>query len=170
LHSGTDVSIEIGAVLQLFFAVAQIVALQQLGRGTMLAMDWRRVRKTLQELRIEKKMGVPELADDAGLAKSTVYRIEDVDDEPDKELDLLTIEKLTAAMDVPLSTFFARVEGVTLTASETAGLGDLDADARQLGIELAVALDKHLRARRTGEQPRGALQEAHTKSGSDRRR
>jgi transcriptional regulator with XRE-family HTH domain len=138
----------------------------------MLTMDWRRVRETLRDLRLEKKIGPTELADDAGIAKTTVYRIEDVNKDPDKEMDLETIEKLTAAMDVPLSVFFARVEGITEagTVAGAAFAPDLDPDARQLGLDLALALDKHLRAARRGAPPHGSPGGGHTKSGPKPRR
>lgn len=78
----------------------------------MRGMDYRRLREALRALRFEKKLGVPELATDAGLNKTTVYRLEDVDTEPDRELDLVTLEKLTTAMGLTLSEFFARIEGL----------------------------------------------------------
>ena len=94
-------------------------------------MDWVLLRKGLQDLRIERKMGVPELAADAGIAKTTVYRLENLNDDPDRGPDLETIEKLTTAMGLTLSSFFARIEGLKTAESgghDRAPLADKAAD------------------------------------------
>lgn len=111
----TVVSSEKGASRQLFLRGRQLVAAMQLRTGRMRGMDYRRVREALKALRFEKKLGVPDLAQDAGLAKTTLYRLEDVDDDPAREVDLVTLEKLVVAMGLTLSEFFAKIEsGVDL--------------------------------------------------------
>lgn len=103
----------------------------------MLAMDWRRVRETLRDLRIESKMDVPELAEEAGVNKTTVYRLEELDEEPDRVIALATIEGLVRAMGLTLATFFARVEGTDLSRhstdqeSELQGGSDVPASAER---------------------------------------
>jgi transcriptional regulator with XRE-family HTH domain len=78
-------------------------------------MDYERVRRTLRDLRAERKMGVPELASEAGINKTTLYRLEDLDDS-ERGPDLETIEKLVTALGSSLTEFFARVEGAGTVA------------------------------------------------------
>lgn len=78
----------------------------------MRAMDYRKIRETLQAIRFERRMDVPELAEEAGINKSTLYRLEDVSEDAERAVDLETIEKLTSAMEITLSEFFRRIEGL----------------------------------------------------------
>lgn len=75
-------------------------------------MDYRAVRQALQALRFERRMDVPELAEAAGINKTTLYRLEEFDADPDRAVDLGTLEKLTNALDLTLSEFFLRIEGL----------------------------------------------------------
>jgi transcriptional regulator with XRE-family HTH domain len=88
----------------------------------MLAMDYKRLRGALRDIRFERRMTVPELAEETGLAKSTIYRLEELEEEPDRELDLDTLEKVTAALGITLSHFFAAPNrSITLWAVELSG-------------------------------------------------
>lgn len=78
----------------------------------MRGMDYRRVREHLRALRVARKMGVPELAHDAGVNKTTLYRIEEITDDSDREIDLGTLEKLVVALGLTLSEFFSEIEGL----------------------------------------------------------
>jgi len=75
-------------------------------------MEWERVRAELAKLRREQKpkMSQTRLGQVAGIAKSTVNRIENVYGEPDHVPDLDTIERWVLATGLTLSSFFARIE------------------------------------------------------------
>lgn len=111
-------------------------------------MDYRRLRETLQKLRFERRMGVPELAEDAQLAKTTVYRIEDIEAEPNREIDLNTLEKLTTALGIGLAEFFARLEGREHHPQPTT-----PDDAPDPVQRLADALDRLVSAKTTPVAP-----------------
>lgn len=90
-----------------------------LSSARMPRMDYVRARKVLRERRAgELRLSVPELAQRAGMSKVTIYRLEDVDRHPDRQPDFETIERLCAALNLPLSEFFARVEGYSAGGAE----------------------------------------------------
>lgn len=108
-------------------------------------MDYRGIRAALQALRVERKMGVPELAEEASLAKTTVYRLEDLAEDPDREIDLATLEKLVSALGLTLSEFFARLEGAEEPTDviETA----IPSDIQGIASKFLEAVDRLVTAR-----------------------
>lgn len=72
----------------------------------------------LRQLRTDAKLSPDELADEAGVSRSTVYRIESGEV---ADPDLPTLRGLANALELPLSELFRHVE--TLTASRH--IGDL---------------------------------------------
>lgn len=82
----------------------------------MREMDYRRAKEVLRDRRVELRMGVIELAQEAGLHKTTVYRLEEaIKEDPNKPIEFETMEKLATALDLTLSDFFARIEGLRPT-------------------------------------------------------
>lgn len=71
----------------------------------------------LRQLREASRFSREELADEAGVSRSSVYRIENAETESP---DVATLGKLMAAMGHTLSEFFARVEGIAPKAVEPA--------------------------------------------------
>lgn len=71
--------------------------------------------RLLRQLRTDAGMTPEELADDAGVSKSSVYRIESGETaSPDVE----TLRRLADALDLTLSQFFGRIEGAGPSLSE----------------------------------------------------
>lgn len=68
-------------------------------------VNYRRVREVLRDRRFERRMSVPDLAEEAKVDKTTVYRLEDLENDPDRIPDFETIEKLVEALDMPMSEF-----------------------------------------------------------------
>ena len=76
-------------------------------------MDWAAVRHALRAVRREKRVTLRALHEKTGISPSTVNRIERVSKYPAHKPDLDTLYALVEAMDVTLSEFFGRVEGIT---------------------------------------------------------
>jgi len=109
-------------------------------------MDWQRVRSELTKLRVERKpkLSQTRLGKEAGIAKSTINRIENVDGEPDHVPDLDTIERWVLATGGKLSAFFERVEGSVVgaesahkgtTANTTSAPGGRDDEDRTVSAD-----------------------------------
>lgn len=80
--------------------------------ATQSGVDWIRLREGLADVRRGKPLTVAELAIAIGVAETTVYRIENVKENPDHKPELPTILAwLTAANGPKVSTFLARYEG-----------------------------------------------------------
>jgi len=73
-------------------------------------VDWRGIRNALRMRRAEIQMPVNELRDRSGISRTTIYRIENVTDIPDHEMDLETVAALTNALGLTLSQLFGRIE------------------------------------------------------------
>jgi DNA-binding XRE family transcriptional regulator len=85
-----------------------------------MQMDWGRIRQEIRAVRKEHKITLRILHQKTGVSPSTVNRIERVEKYPAHKPDLETIQTLVSAMDLTLSQFFARIEGLqTHDVSET---------------------------------------------------
>lgn len=78
----------------------------------MQAVNYRMARTVLRERRFELQWRVRDLAEKAGVERTTIYHLEKIEKEPDHEPDFKTLEKLALAMGLTLSAFFARIEGL----------------------------------------------------------
>lgn len=136
-----------------------------------LVLDWRAVRAELRRLRDVNELTREALQKLSGVEKTTIYRIENTKELPDYKPDFETIEALLRAMEVSLSAFFLRIEGLPPTrqtdpesahSTPSAGAGDdraLSATERSadalvqrtfiaaLAQEIAVAVDRLIEAR-----------------------
>lgn len=75
-------------------------------------MDYVRARDVLRERRFELRLSIKDLASMADVERTTVYRVENTKAAPDYRPDFETMEKLASAMNLTLSQFFARIEGL----------------------------------------------------------
>lgn len=71
-------------------------------------VESRHVRAALRRLRTDKGLSPEALADAADVDRATVYRIEDMTDSYSPRIE--TVSALVDAMEVPISSFFWRVE------------------------------------------------------------
>lgn len=85
------------------------------GAQKSLVLDWRAVRAELRRLRDVNDLTREELQKLSGVEKTTIYRIENTKELPDYKPDFDTVDALLAAMDITLSDFFARIEGLPPT-------------------------------------------------------
>lgn len=100
------------------------------------AMDYQRARGALRQRRFDRGMDANELADKAGVERTTVYRVEALKKNPGYKPDFDTLEKLVGALGWSLTEFFAQVEGADL---QTEPLSDRTAPpAPSLGHDLSL--------------------------------
>jgi len=70
----------------------------------------RKIRVALRQLRVEANMTPEEFADEAGVSRATVYRIEELNTSYAPRVD--TVAALVVSRGMTLSSFFARIEGL----------------------------------------------------------
>lgn len=75
-----------------------------------VVLDWIRLRRELGECRRESGLEVADLADKLKIAKSTLYRIENVDRLPDHKVEMETIAAWLEATGQTLASFFVRLD------------------------------------------------------------
>lgn len=103
-------------------------------------LDWPALRGELRRLRAENDLTREELQKLSGVEKTTIYRIENTKEMPDYKPDFDTVSALLVAMEITLSAFFARIEGVAAPASN-------ESEPLPAVAELAAALDRLITAR-----------------------
>jgi len=132
------------------------------------------VRLALRKLRTDANLEPNEFADEAGVHRSTVYRIEKLEQRYSPKIE--TISALAESRGFTLTEFFARLEGIPakeagyeIGEDEKAFL-DLPADVRKTAIGFAVLLGPHLSQAPPNESRHEPPQGTRTKSGGGRRR
>lgn len=75
-----------------------------------MAIDWAALRKTLRMRRADIDMSVKTLIANAGIGRTTIYRIESVKEIPHHTMDLETLDRLASAMGWTLADLFAAAE------------------------------------------------------------
>lgn len=83
-------------------------------------VDWIALRIALAEYRRTAGMEEAELAAELSISKSTVYRIENTEDEPDHKPKLQTIDAWLRATNAgPLSALFTQLEAASISRLQT---------------------------------------------------
>jgi transcriptional regulator with XRE-family HTH domain len=76
-------------------------------------VDLKRVRAALRQLRTDANLTPEELADEVGVDRSTVYRIENPNSRQSPRID--TVSAIVESRGLTLSDFFAQIEGLPPT-------------------------------------------------------
>lgn len=135
------------ASAQTFFRTPQAIDLSAVaGVQNAWVLDWTAVRAEVRRLRAENNLTRQELQALSGVEKTTIYRVENTKELPDYKPDFDTIVRLLTAMEVTVSKFFARIEGLTPTAEvatvspspATLGGGDRSSIPRTLDDTTAI--------------------------------
>lgn len=77
--------------------------------GAILVSGMPELRVVLRQLRTDARLSPEELATEADVSRSTIYRLENGEIE---EPDLQTLRRIVGALGVTLSSFFAQIEGL----------------------------------------------------------
>lgn len=134
----------------------------------------RQVREALRRLRTEARLEPEEFADEAGVNRATVYRIEDFSKNYAPKIE--TVSALAESRDLSLAEFFASIEGILIKADgleisvDDRSFLALDVEVRRIAIAFARSLEVNLPGARevapTSAHPPGT----RTKSAKGRHR